>query len=333
MKRLAYALCLSLGLVALTAGCKEATLDATNDDDPVDTTPADKQPDGDTDKTPDGGDDTDTGKTPDGGDDTDTGKTPDDGDDTDTGKTPDGGDDTDTGKTPDDGDDTGTDTGDDTVTGAPVGEACTVDADCAGPGTPQCLLGGLYPLSSLSESPDETAQMLATLGVNLPGNYCSTAGSCTTDDDCGQGGSCFFPLRDADPDLFVVLVGALGLSETDSALVGGFLNFGQCLKACDTNDDCPREGYTCATPIGDFIGLVPNADLSTYCIGEAIDYCEDAPCQNGGACENLPTGFICDCADTGFEGETCEIEINECEPNPCQNGGTCTDGINEFTCE
>ena len=32
--------------------------------------------------------------------------------------------------------------------------------------------------------------------------------------------------------------------------------------------------------------------------------------------------FRCLCID-GYEGDNCEININDCDPDPCENGGTC----------
>ncbi|MGB0592527.1 MAG: EGF domain-containing protein [Myxococcota bacterium] len=42
--------------------------------------------------------------------------------------------------------------------------------------------------------------------------------------------------------------------------------------------------------------------------------------------------FVCECA-AGFEGDVCEVDIDECAGDPCQNGGTCTDGVASFVCE
>lgn len=42
-------------------------------------------------------------------------------------------------------------------------------------------------------------------------------------------------------------------------------------------------------------------------------------------------GYICNC-NPGWEGVTCNQNINECSSNPCQNGGTCTDLVNGFSC-
>lgn len=41
--------------------------------------------------------------------------------------------------------------------------------------------------------------------------------------------------------------------------------------------------------------------------------------------------FRCICAD-GFEGEYCEVNIDDCEDNDCENNSTCVDGINNYTC-
>lgn len=41
--------------------------------------------------------------------------------------------------------------------------------------------------------------------------------------------------------------------------------------------------------------------------------------------------YRCACAD-GFEGENCEVNIDDCEDNDCENNATCIDGINNYTC-
>ena len=59
------------------------------------------------------------------------------------------------------------------------------------------------------------------------------------------------------------------------------------------------------------------------------------PCQNNGTCIDGINDYTCDCTDTGFEGDHCEINIDECElyGNPCQNEATCIDQINEYQCK
>ena len=61
---------------------------------------------------------------------------------------------------------------------------------------------------------------------------------------------------------------------------------------------------------------------------------QDEPCQNSGKCIDGINNYQCDCSNTGFEGDHCEININECavNGNPCQNNGTCVDLINKYEC-
>ena len=59
-----------------------------------------------------------------------------------------------------------------------------------------------------------------------------------------------------------------------------------------------------------------------------IDDCFSGACENGGQCIDGVNSYTCDCTGTGFDGSTCQNNINDCLSNPCQNGGTCIDGIN-----
>lgn len=92
--------------------------------------------------------------------------------------------------------------------------------------------------------------------------------------------------------------------------------------------------------------------VSGECIGDADacrnHFCDPNPCGHGGACTEDAKGFTCNCAGTGYEGTTCEHDVDECIPvqvalnvgtntpvfeGPCKNGGTCTDGVASFTCD
>ena len=44
-----------------------------------------------------------------------------------------------------------------------------------------------------------------------------------------------------------------------------------------------------------------------------IQDCSERPCVNGGVCNNVDNGYVCDCTDTGFEGKHCEISKLNCD--------------------
>ncbi|XP_053373135.1 fibropellin-1-like isoform X3 [Mercenaria mercenaria] len=61
-----------------------------------------------------------------------------------------------------------------------------------------------------------------------------------------------------------------------------------------------------------------------------FEKCSTNPCENGGSCEALLTGYKCTCKP-GWTGNNCKTDINECSPDRCQNG-ICHDEINNYTC-
>ena len=60
-----------------------------------------------------------------------------------------------------------------------------------------------------------------------------------------------------------------------------------------------------------------------------IDDCEGQDCGNG-RCEDEVNSFECLCVP-GYTGDRCEVDINECEGVNCGNG-RCEDGVNSFEC-
>jgi len=66
-----------------------------------------------------------------------------------------------------------------------------------------------------------------------------------------------------------------------------------------------------------------------------MDFCNPDPCNNNGICANdlENNKFTCDCTETGFEGDQCEINIDDCQPESCNNHGICEDLINDFSCK
>ncbi|XP_068628109.1 cubilin-like [Battus philenor] len=67
-----------------------------------------------------------------------------------------------------------------------------------------------------------------------------------------------------------------------------------------------------------------------------VNSCQSNPCQHGGTCLNLMTGYYCLCP-TNWEGTDCDIDVNECRNFAgtdlgCQNGATCINRPGSYEC-
>lgn len=60
---------------------------------------------------------------------------------------------------------------------------------------------------------------------------------------------------------------------------------------------------------------------------ENINECETNPCRNGAECVDGVNKYTCLCPE-GFEGDRCQININECRKyDPCTNDAVCVGNI------
>ncbi|XP_078612837.1 uncharacterized protein LOC144882728 [Branchiostoma floridae x Branchiostoma japonicum] len=77
----------------------------------------------------------------------------------------------------------------------------------------------------------------------------------------------------------------------------------------------------------------PCTEQHNYVCQDALKPCGQNICQNGGICTSCfnDSAAFCDCP-AGFDGKTCEIDIDECASGPCQNGGSCHDDVNSYHC-
>lgn len=59
-------------------------------------------------------------------------------------------------------------------------------------------------------------------------------------------------------------------------------------------------------------------------------FCLPNPCNNSGVCEEGDNGPLCMCR--GYQGPTCQVDVNECLQQPCGNGATCINEAGSFRC-
>lgn len=59
--------------------------------------------------------------------------------------------------------------------------------------------------------------------------------------------------------------------------------------------------------------------------------CYDHECQNGAKCLDPLANYTCDCL-AGYEGDLCQVNIDECVNHLCVNGD-CLDGVANYTCQ
>jgi hypothetical protein len=58
------------------------------------------------------------------------------------------------------------------------------------------------------------------------------------------------------------------------------------------------------------------------------------PCVNGGRCIDGIANFTCNCVGTGYNGTTCELDVDECSLTPQVNcgNGTCNNLPGTYNC-
>ncbi|XP_054274028.1 cubilin-like isoform X2 [Macrosteles quadrilineatus] len=67
-----------------------------------------------------------------------------------------------------------------------------------------------------------------------------------------------------------------------------------------------------------------------------VDECLSNPCRNGGTCQDMYNGFICNCP-TNWQGKLCDEDVNECAmfagtESGCRNGATCLNKPGSYDC-
>ncbi|XP_066264342.1 uncharacterized protein [Branchiostoma lanceolatum] len=61
-------------------------------------------------------------------------------------------------------------------------------------------------------------------------------------------------------------------------------------------------------------------------------WCKDQPCQNSGVCVEATDGRYCVCKG-GWEGDSCEADVNECKTAECNYLATCQNTAGSYSCQ
>lgn len=78
-----------------------------------------------------------------------------------------------------------------------------------------------------------------------------------------------------------------------------------------------------------------NFDVGFPCTDpDPVDLCEPNPCQNGGLCSVLDDAASCDCTGSGYEGDSCETDVDECAAGTagCDTNAACTNTEGGYDC-
>ena len=104
-----------------------------------------------------------------------------------------------------------------------------------------------------------------------------------------------------------------------------------CLNGTPESEACTEDGAEHCKTCDDGFDL----DENNACVD--IDDCASDPCQNGGTCTDKVNAFSCACA-SGYEGDTCETDIDECATSPtsptspCDANADCANNVGSYTC-
>ncbi|XP_044837858.1 neurogenic locus notch homolog protein 4 isoform X2 [Mauremys mutica] len=94
---------------------------------------------------------------------------------------------------------------------------------------------------------------------------------------------------------------------------------------------CQKRGTCQRLPSAQYRCLCMEGWTGKNC--QLMDFCPTNPCANGGTCLLTYPHIVCQCRP-GFDGHTCQHDVNECyrDPGPCANGGTCLNSLGSFRC-
>jgi hypothetical protein len=91
-------------------------------------------------------------------------------------------------------------------------------------------------------------------------------------------------------------------------------------------------GGTCVDGVNSYECDCAGTGYNGVTCNSNIDECASSPCLHGGTCADGINSYECDCYGTGYNGVSCNSNIDDCSASTCLNGGTCADGVNSYLC-
>ena len=219
----------------------------------------------------------------------------------------------------------------------------------------ECLLPGLCEHEAVcSESTTDSAvapgQFHCACNAGYEGTRCQVLlDHCISDTPrCENGGRCRSTLDGFKCKCAAGYAGAACQTDVDECASLPCQHGGACVDGADS--------FQCACASG-FRGKTCNRE---------VNECLSRPCQNGGNCRDLVDAYVCSCIGSyggdsgncdqvtenpckngglqidpvqgtcrcasGWQGPTCEEDIDECASRPCQNNARCRQGMNRYDC-
>ena len=217
------------------------------------------------------------------------------------------------------------------------GDESTSEANCLNAGTCKYTRG----VGVVDESCVGTNDAVSCAAADITGEESQSRNNCV------DSGDCTYTARVTE----VVMVDATGVDIERGDIAEGQWNSLE-LNLTGYSTLSVQLGLESGSPYN----YVYYDELSLTASAEPVDYCESAPCQNGGSCASpqdctctvpedellacpalvrcrQPAEFECRCVQ-GYEGGNCEEQVlDECASKPCLNSGVCVDGVQSYTCE
>ena len=172
-------------------------------------------------------------------------------------------------------------------------------------------------------------------GFNRYNSYCKDIDECIVENFCGVDGVCYNKKGGWECEC------ATGyISRPHSAYITNIGNECVDIDECKEYEGLCKENEICVNTEGTYFcekcreNEIPRIDKHGRMKCKKRKCLKQNPCENFSECVDSSDrrGFLCICKD-GYEGETCENDIDECLSGPCKGDETCINIIGGYECK